>query len=62
MKKSLQKTPPLVKMGPLMRSGIIYILCVGLLGCANFAASVSGTFIGNIASDRVIKEMDKEKK
>ena len=46
----------------MMRRGIIYILCVGLLGCANFAASVSGTFIGNIASDRVLKEMDKEKK
>ena len=45
----------------MMRRGIIYILCVGLLGCANFAASVSGTFIGNIASDRVLKEMDKER-
>ena len=62
LKKSPQKTPPLINLGPMMRRGIIYILCVGLLGCANFAASVSGTFIGNIASDRVIKEMDKEKK
>jgi len=33
-----------------------------LTGCANFAASVGGTFVGNIASDKVIKEMDKNKK
>jgi len=33
-----------------------------LTGCTQFAASVSGTFIGNIASDRMIKEMDKDKK
>ena len=40
----------------------ISIMCIiiGLAGCANFAASVSGTFIGNIASDRVLKEMDKK--
>lgn len=35
-------------------------MVIGLVGCANFAASVSGTFIGNIASDRVLKEMDKK--
>jgi len=39
----------------------IVIICILLTGCANFAASVSGTFIGNIASDRVLKEMDKKK-
>ena len=39
----------------------IYILVLGLCGCANFAASVGGTFVGNIASDKVIKEMDKKK-
>jgi len=33
-----------------------------LTGCTQFAASVSGTFIGNIASDRMLKEMDKNKK
>jgi hypothetical protein len=33
-----------------------------LTGCANFAASVGGTFVGNIASDRVLKEMEKNKK
>jgi len=40
---------------------IIVWIALWLVGCANFAASVSGTFIGNIASDRVIKEMDKKK-
>ena len=29
-------------------------------GCANFAASIGGTFVGNIASDKVIKEMNKK--
>jgi hypothetical protein len=42
------------------------MILVGLLlvcnSCANFAASVGGTFVGNIASDRVIKEMEKDKK
>jgi hypothetical protein len=33
-----------------------------LTGCTHFAASISGTFLGNIASDRVIKEMDKKQK
>ncbi len=40
----------------------IILLCLLLTGCTQFAASVSGTFIGNIASDRVIKDMDKNKK
>ena len=44
-----------------MNKLIIILLSLNLLGCASFAASVSGTFIGNIASDRVIKEMDKKK-
>lgn len=43
-----------------MRYFIIACVLYTLTGCANFAASVSGTFIGNIASDRVIKEMDKK--
>ena len=38
----------------------VFLVLLTLCGCANFAASVSGTFIGNIASDRVIKEMDKK--
>jgi len=41
---------------------IVLWIVIWLVGCANFAASVSGTFIGNIASDRVIKEMDKKDK
>ena len=40
----------------------ILIICIMLTGCANFAASVGGTFVGNIASDRVMKEMDKKNK
>ena len=44
-----------------MKHFIIAYISLNLIGCANFAASVSGTFIGNIASDRVIKEMDKKK-
>ena len=39
---------------------IIGIVMLSLIGCANFAASVSGTFIGNIASNRMLKEMDKK--
>ena len=45
-----------------MKKIIIACVTIGLIGCANFAASVSGTFIGNIASDRVLKEMDKKEK
>ena len=41
---------------------IIFFILSMLTGCASFAASVSGTFIGNIASDRVIKKLDKENK
>jgi hypothetical protein len=39
---------------------VIATVVLSLVGCANFAASVTGTFIGNIASDRMIKEMDKK--
>ena len=45
-----------------MKYFIIARVSLSLIGCANFAASVSGTFIGNIASDRVLKEMDKKEK
>ena len=40
---------------------LVCIVCM-MTGCTQFAASVSGTFIGNIASDRVLKEMDKKNK
>ena len=39
----------------------IFLICMNLVGCVNFAASVGGTFVGNIASDKV-KQMEKEKK
>jgi membrane associated rhomboid family serine protease len=46
----------------MMTRGIVIFLVWSLLtGCANFAASVGGTFVGNIASDRVIKDMEKKK-
>jgi hypothetical protein len=40
---------------------IVLLTVLFLYGCANFAASVGGTFIGNIASEKVLKEMDKKK-
>lgn len=40
---------------------VIIGVMLNFMGCASFAASLSGTFIGNIASDRVLKEMDKKK-
>lgn len=43
-----------------MKEIIIVSLLLSLIGCANFAASVSGTFVGNIASDRVLKQVDKK--
>jgi hypothetical protein len=39
---------------------MIVISLLSLYGCANFAASVGGTFIGNIASDRVLKNIDRK--
>jgi len=41
---------------------IVAVITLSLMGCANFAASVTGTFIGNIASDRYLKELDKNEK
>lgn len=38
----------------------VVIFFIFLAGCTQFAASVSGTFVGNIASDRVLKNMDKK--
>ena len=46
----------------MIKTFIILFILFMLTGCASFAASVSGTFIGNIASDRVLKEMDKKEK
>ena len=44
-----------------MRYIIVACVLYTLTGCVNFAASVGGTFVGNIASDRVLKEMEKKK-
>jgi hypothetical protein len=38
---------------------ILVSLLLACSGCQSFVASVSGTFVGNIASDKVIKEMNK---
>jgi hypothetical protein len=40
---------------------VVLLALLSLYGCVNFAASVGGTLVGNIASDKVIKEMDKKK-
>lgn len=46
----------------MMARGIyIFLLASLLTSCANFAASVGGTFVGNIASEKFIKEMEKKK-
>jgi hypothetical protein len=38
-----------------MKNFIIICVLIELTGCTQFAASVGGTFIGNIASDQYIK-------
>lgn len=38
----------------------VVIFFIFLAGCTQFAASVSGTFVGNIASDKAIREMNKK--
>ena len=45
-----------------MKKIIIVGITISFIGCANFAASIGDTFVGNIASDKVIKEMDKKEK
>jgi GTP-sensing pleiotropic transcriptional regulator CodY len=34
---------------------------LGCSGCTDFLVNTSGTFVGNIISNKVIKEMEKEK-
>jgi hypothetical protein len=46
----------------MLKSMILVSLLLVCNGCTQFVASVSGTFVGNIASDRVLKEVDKDKK
>ena len=45
-----------------MKIIIIAIVMLSISGCVNLAASTAGTFIGNIASDRYLKELDKNEK
>ena len=40
----------------------LVVMSLSISGCASLAASTAGTFIGNIASDRFIKDMDKRDK
>ena len=37
---------------------LILLVFMFLYGCAQFAASVGGTFVGNIASDKFIKSTE----
>ena len=46
----------------MLRNMILVSLLLVCSGCSQFVASVSGTFVGNIASDRMLKELDKDKK
>jgi hypothetical protein len=39
---------------------MIVIGLLSLYGCAQFAASVGGTFVGNVASDKFLKDTDKK--
>jgi hypothetical protein len=39
---------------------MIVIALLSLYGCANFVASVGGTFVGNVASDKFLKDTDKK--
>jgi len=39
---------------------IILLTVMSLYGCAQFAASVGGTFVGNVASDKFLKDTDKK--
>ena len=45
-----------------MRKIVIVCIAISLTGCTSLATSISGTFIGNIASDKVLKEWDKMEK
>ncbi len=46
----------------MLKNMILVSLLLVCNGCSQFAASVSGTFIGNIASEKVLEEMNKDKK
>jgi hypothetical protein len=41
---------------------LIVLLSVCMSGCVSFAASTAGTFVGNVASDKFLKDIDKRDK
>lgn len=41
---------------------LMIAITLSISGCASFVASTAGTFVGNIASDRYLKELDKNGK
>ena len=43
-----------------LRSIILITLILSCSGCADFLVNTSGTFVGNIISNKVIKEMEKK--
>ncbi len=44
----------------LLRNIILVSVVLSCNGCADFVINTSGTFVGNILSNKVIKEMEKE--
>lgn len=45
-----------------LRNTILVGLLLACSGCVDLMVTTSGTFAGNILSDKVIKQMDKDKK
>ena len=44
-----------------LRNMILVGLLLACSGCTDFLVNTSGTFVGNIISNKVIKEMEKDK-
>jgi hypothetical protein len=44
----------------ILRNILVIALVLSCSGCADFLVNTSGTFVGNIISNKVIKEMEKE--
>ncbi len=43
-----------------LKNIILVSVILSCSGCADFVINTSGTFVGNILSNKVIKEMEKE--
>jgi hypothetical protein len=41
---------------------VMIVMTLSISGCVSLAASTAGTFIGNIASDKFLRDMDKRDK